>query len=208
MTKLCGIQMTDGTVCDRPVRAKDMCSIHLARSYRGTIPLDAPFARKPKPAEPCLHCDNLAFGYGLCQTHYFRMRRGAPLEGPVRSWGKTEAEKADDIIATAIPDGECLIAALRSPNGYSRMVQGDDGQLITGYRLVYRVKNGPLKAGYQVHHACGNRGCVNPEHLVLATQRENVGEMLARYSYEQRIQKLEADNAELRRRLGMPTEST
>jgi hypothetical protein len=41
------------------------------------------------------------------------------------------------------------------------------------------------------HHICGNSHCVNPNHLEPATAAQNVGEMLARTSYEARIKELE-----------------
>lgn len=42
-----------------------------------------------------------------------------------------------------------------------------------------------------VHHKCSNRKCFNPVHLEKATQKENIGEMFARKSYEKRIAYLE-----------------
>ena len=49
-----------------------------------------------------------------------------------------------------------------------------------------------------VHHKCANRACCNPEHLELATNRENVAEMFARKAYEARIAELEEEVAALK----------
>lgn len=45
--------------------------------------------------------------------------------------------------------------------------------------------------GLSVHHTCGIRLCVNPQHLVLATHAENTAEMLGRRAYVKRIADLE-----------------
>jgi len=52
------------------------------------------------------------------------------------------------------------------------------------------------------HHACGNRVCVNPDHLVPASVRENVGEMQQRSYYvavEARLRELAPDDPVLNR---------
>lgn len=42
-----------------------------------------------------------------------------------------------------------------------------------------------------VHHKCANRLCVNPDHLQLVSQRENMAEMFERNYYIKRIAELE-----------------
>lgn len=40
--------------------------------------------------------------------------------------------------------------------------------MLTGaaaYRLAYRLHKGPIHAGFEIHHKCGNHQCVNPDHL-------------------------------------------
>lgn len=66
------------------------------------------------------------------------------------------------------------------------------------HRVSYEAAYGPLPPGEQVHHRCGRRSCVRPEHLQLATGRDNVAEMLVRRSLEDRIAALEAALAEFR----------
>jgi hypothetical protein len=69
------------------------------------------------------------------------------------------------------------------------------------HRLAYEHWVGPIPPGETVHHKCNVRLCFNPEHLELATHRENLGEMFARRALLQRIASLEAEVAELRRQL-------
>jgi hypothetical protein len=41
------------------------------------------------------------------------------------------------------------------------------------YRYAWESLIGPIPAGMTLDHLCGNRRCVNPDHLRVATQREN-----------------------------------
>lgn len=41
------------------------------------------------------------------------------------------------------------------------------------YRLNYERKYGPLPQGYEIHHKCRVRPCVNPDHLLPVTHKQN-----------------------------------
>ncbi len=36
----------------------------------------------------------------------------------------------------------------------------------TGHRASYRIQQGPIERDYQIHHVCGVRNCLNPDHLL------------------------------------------
>lgn len=59
------------------------------------------------------------------------------------------------------------------------------------HRVVLAASLGAPLGDQTAHHKCANRRCVNPAHLQQATNRENVGEMLARQDYIKRIIRLE-----------------
>lgn len=42
------------------------------------------------------------------------------------------------------------------------------------HRVAYELTNGPIPAGKVTDHLCRNRGCVNPAHIELVTNKENV----------------------------------
>ena len=51
---------------------------------------------------------------------------------------------------------------------------------IYAHRFAYKQFVGPIPEGMVVRHRCDNYGCVNPEHLELGTQQENMDDMRRR----------------------------
>lgn len=62
-------------------------------------------------------------------------------------------------------------AATDQSTGYGRIQI--DGTAGYAHRAAYELANGPIPAGMMVDHRCRNRGCVNPDHLRLATNKQN-----------------------------------
>jgi len=63
-------------------------------------------------------------------------------------------------------------AGSRNPAGYGLM--RIDGGLVGAHRLSYMLYVGPISPDLVIDHLCRNKGCVNPEHLDLVTQSENM----------------------------------
>src|SRR5437660_9953734 len=60
-------------------------------------------------------------------------------------------------------------------NGYGQL--GFHG-MKAAHRLSYELFVGPIPHGLVIMHLCDNRSCVNPEHLIAATQKENVHDQI------------------------------
>jgi hypothetical protein len=48
------------------------------------------------------------------------------------------------------------------------------------HRISFELANGPITNGLHVLHQCDNRKCVNPSHLFLGTQQDNMKDMNAK----------------------------
>jgi hypothetical protein len=67
-----------------------------------------------------------------------------------------------------------------------------EGKIRYAHRLSYQAHNGPIPDGAVIHHMCGQRLCINPNHLQAITPAENTAEMNERQHYLRTIAQLEA----------------
>lgn len=113
-------------------------------------------------AEGCL---NKHLARGLCSNHYQKLARDTKLEPITREerfWSKVNKTNT------------CwLWTASKYDSGYGAFGLGwrDVGY---AHRVAYEWLVGPIPEGFVVDHICHVRHCVNPEHLRLATPKQNV----------------------------------
>lgn len=68
--------------------------------------------------------------------------------------------------------GDCWIwTAATNPQGYGYFKLG--GKQKKAHRVSYEMNIGPIPEGMVVDHKCHNTSCVRPEHLRLATHKQN-----------------------------------
>ena len=56
----------------------------------------------------------------------------------------------------------------------------NDGKTCLAHRLSWIVFNGPIENGLHVLHVCDVRSCVNPEHLFLGTNKDNIYDCMSK----------------------------
>lgn len=85
----------------------------------------------------------------------------------------------EQFFAKHTKQGECwLWAGCTEASGYGRArFQGKTRRV---HVIAYTLAHGPVPAGAVVRHTCDNRACMNPAHLIIGTQSDNVQDMLAR----------------------------
>ena len=76
------------------------------------------------------------------------------------------------------PGGCLLWRGHREPNGYGVVRIGGTSRL--AHRVAVELSGQALPPGAVVGHQCDTRRCINPQHLVVHTQRENMREAHAR----------------------------
>lgn len=71
--------------------------------------------------------------------------------------------------------GSCWIwTAAQDGRGYGAFHFGDRNSVIKAYRYSYQTQVGRIPTNMQLDHKCRVTLCVNPDHLELVTQKENI----------------------------------
>lgn len=52
-----------------------------------------------------------------------------------------------------------------------------DGKVHKAHRMSWMARKGPIPPGKQVLHSCDNTFCINPDHLFVGTQIDNMRDM-------------------------------
>lgn len=129
-------------------------------------------------------CDRPVRRRGWCHIHYMRWyRHGDPLAEVVaqKPRGMSESEAfAWYMPGNPPPPDQCWdwTGGVLASYGYGRFYL-DGKRQVRAHVASYRIHHGPTN-GLSVLHSCDRPICVQPAHLRLGTQAENMAEMVER----------------------------
>ena len=91
---------------------------------------------------------------------------------------KTILQRFEEKFTPEALTGCWLWTAACQPSGYGHMVL--NGKVTTAHRISYELYVSEIPDGMFVLHRCDVKLCVNPKHLFLGTQKENMLDMSAK----------------------------
>jgi hypothetical protein len=121
-------------------------------------------------SDPCVHAQPCrAARVGLRGGRY---RTYSPVE---KFWARVEKT-----------DGCWLFIGAACNQAGHRLLQLGRGARVYAHRFSYELHHGPIPEGLVVLHACDVPACVNPAHLRVGTQRDNVHDAMAKGRFPSR----------------------
>lgn len=115
-------------------------------------------------------CDRERYGHGWCHRHYQRWRKWGD---PLKTVRRLASSPEESFAVRAIRKGGCLVwTGAVHTNGYGIIWTGK--RIMRAHRWAYERANGPIPAGQEIDHICGNRLCCEPSHLRLASRKQNM----------------------------------
>lgn len=154
--------------CERPARARGWCRLHYKRNYRNGDPLKThkPWGRDGSRNRMCETegCARKARSRRMCNTHYSQWWHASCLPISAEDFYQ-RARKCED---------GCWRYGSHADHKYVE-VHG-----VRAHRLSYTLSNGPIPDGMVVRHTCDVPICVNPDHLLVGTQKDNCADKMQR----------------------------
>lgn len=142
--------------------------------------------------QTCSLCSRDAHSRGLCNAHYKSERRAGRLFTVIRPKGLTLIDAFAWYMPGDPPDHGCWDWA--SPNvdkdGYGLFAWGIGN--MRAHRASYEIFNGVIPDDLLVLHICDRPVCVQPLHLVVGTNDDNMSDMVER---ERALRGVEHHNA-------------
>jgi hypothetical protein len=144
-----------------------------------------------------IECERVHHAKGFCLKHYNAQYHAAALRRPLRDHYETVRR-----FGWAETDSGCWeYLGWLDKDGYGMLPVS-----LRVSRIVWEYHNDTIPKGWVVRHTCDNPPCVNPDHLLIGTVRDNSRDMVERGRHREQRKThcpnghpLEGDN--LRRRV-------
>lgn len=98
--------------------------------------------------------------------------------------GRPRMPLRDRLTRLTVKTSSCwLYAGGKDKDGYGVVrIRGGSASArrpaLKAHRVAYELAYGPIPAGLHIRHACHVRHCINPAHLSVGTNADNVGDMM------------------------------
>jgi hypothetical protein len=117
-------------------------------------------------------CEKPHIAKGYCNLHYLRVK----VSGTTELAPKVKATAAEVLQAgSKRNENGCLEWVKTRRGGYGRTWFG--GKILSTHVLSWQITNGEIPAGKQINHKCHNRACIDPDHLYVGDQSQNMADM-------------------------------
>ncbi len=155
--------------CEKPYRARGWCIVHWKHWRKYGDPLMVRVAGKG-----CLvdGCDAPHSSHGYCGKHYLRWKKYGDTDAIGKS-GRKPTPLASKINLNGLMPSDPTLGrchewtACIDRKGYGSVRSPIDSVSHPAHRVLWELTHGPLPAGYDLHHRCENKACVNVGHLEL-----------------------------------------
>lgn len=144
-------------------------------------------------------CDKPHCAKGLCNSHWAQKSRGQELTKLLNRESAEERFFRQTIIPEDKANDCWIFTGNGKGSGKSAKIDGigygqlySKGRKCMAHRFSYELHKGKIPEGYQLDHLCRVKNCVNPNHLQIVTQDENLRRMNFSKSLKKRIEYLES----------------